>query len=389
MRRRVVVVIVVGSAVLTGCSSASSRTASSQLATTSTSTNTSVTTASTAPVAKDPQVWLCNPGLPSDPCRSSLTTTVVGPDGSRTVQQDSPSADPKIDCFYVYPTVTMQQTVNANLTIDPGEVSVAIAQAARFSQVCRVFAPMYRQESIAGFFSPESAIGAKIAFGDVLSAWRDYLDRYNGGRGVVLIGHSQGSGILRGLIKKYIDPHPSIRARIVSAILLGGDVIVPTGKDVGGDFQHFGACHRASQVGCVIAFSSFDHTPPPNSLFARARKPGDQVLCTNPAALAGGSGSLDTYFPAHRLTVPFSFTVPPLAATRWVRYPDLFTAKCQTVGGASWLQITDIRKSGDNRPKLVEALGPTWGLHIYDGNIALGNLVAIVRSEATAYHPNG
>ena len=70
-------------------------------------------------------------------------------------------------------------------------------------------------------------------------------------------------------------------------------------------------------------------------------------------------------------------------------YPDLFTAQCESSGGKSWLQITDVRRAGDGRPELRDALGPTWGLHIYDMNIALGNLVDIVRSEAAAYTSKG
>jgi hypothetical protein len=163
-------------------------------------------------------------------------------------------------------------------------------------------------------------------------------------------------------------------------------VIVPTGKDVGGDFKYLKACRSASQTGCVIAYSSFDHTPPANSLFGRARKAGQQVLCTNPTALAGGSGPAEPYFPTRRMGSVVSFTTQPGVTTAWVNYPDLFTAKCENEGGASWLQITDIRQPGDNRPALSDALGPTWGLHLYDGNIALGNLVDIVRSEAAAWH---
>jgi len=313
--------------------------------------------------------------------------TAVGPDGTLTVQSNVPAASPKIDCFYVYPTVSQQPTPNANLTIDPAERSVAIAQASRFSQVCRVFAPMYRQLTIAGL-NTRNAAPRKIAFQDVLSAWNDYLDRYNDGRGVVLIGHSQGSFHLRQLISKYIDGNSSVRSRIVSAILLGGNVIVPTGKDVGGDFKHLGACHRASEIGCIIAFSTFDHTPPPDSLFGRARTPGQQVLCTNPAALAGGSGALDPNFPTH-LSGLFGVGNLAGAATPWVSYPNLFSATCENVGGASWLQVNDIRKPGDTRPELHDSLGPTWGLHLYDGNIALGNLTEIVRSEAAAYRASG
>jgi len=32
---------------------------------------------------------------------------------------------------------------------------------------------------------------------------------------------------------------------------------------------------------------------------------------------------------------------------------------------------------------------PTWGLHLLDANIALGNLIALVRSEAAAYVRRG
>ena len=384
MRRRIAPVIVGCLAALAGCSSGSSPAAGSRPATTSKAATTSTT--QSVPATKDTQVWLCKPDQPGDPCLSSLTTTVIRPDGTTTVRQSAPATNPKIDCFYVYPTVSQQTTPNANLTIDPAERSVAIAQASRFSQICRVFAPMYRQITIAGLNSTNATPG-KIAFQDVLSAWNDYLARYNDGRGVVLIGHSQGSFHLRQLISKHIDANASIRARIVSAILLGGNVIVPSGKDVGGDFAHLAACHGASEVGCVIAFSTFDHTPPPNSLFGRARKPGEQVLCTNPAALTGGPGTLEPNFPTH-LSGLFGVGNLAGAATPWVSYPDLFSARCENVGGASWLNVTDIRKPGDIRPELHDSLGPTWGLHLYDGNIALDNLIDIVRSEAAAYHAN-
>jgi hypothetical protein len=374
-------------AALAGCSSGSSHTARSQPAAPSTTVAQSATTTVKAPTTPDPQVWLCKPGKPEDPCLSSLTTTVVAPDGSKTIAKAAAATDPKIDCFYVYPTVSPQPTVNANLKIDDAEIGVATAQAARYSQVCRVFAPMYRQVTLSGLFKGDPNASG-IAFRGVVEAWKDYLARYNNGRGVVLIGHSQGTFILRQLIAKYVDPFAPVRKQVVSAILLGGNVTVPTGKDVGGDFANLPACRKASQIGCVIAFSSFDHTPPPNSLFGRARKAGKQVLCTNPAALAGGSGPLDPYLPTH-LGRPQSATKLPPAATLWNSYPDLFTARCESSGGASWLQINDVRKAGDNRLALADSLGPEWGLHLYDGQIALGNLVDIVRSQAAAYAAKG
>jgi Protein of unknown function (DUF3089) len=51
--------------------------------------------------------------------------------------------------LYVYPTVSGQPTGNSNLVIGPAERSVALYQAARYSENCRVYAPMYRQVTLA------------------------------------------------------------------------------------------------------------------------------------------------------------------------------------------------------------------------------------------------
>jgi len=82
------------------------------------------TTAS--PPAPSNTVWLCRPGLADNPCESDLTTTVVSVDGTSTTEAAAPAKDPPIDCFYVYPTVSSQQTENANLNIDPEEKAVAV-----------------------------------------------------------------------------------------------------------------------------------------------------------------------------------------------------------------------------------------------------------------------
>ena len=52
--------------------------------------------------------WLCRPGQRDDPCTSSLTTTVDPRSGPVRLQRASDAAHPGIDCFYVYPTVSLQ-----------------------------------------------------------------------------------------------------------------------------------------------------------------------------------------------------------------------------------------------------------------------------------------
>ncbi len=342
-------------------------------------------------------VWLCRPGLPQNPCEGDLTATVARANGSQAVQPAAPAKKPTIDCFYVYPTVSAQPTVNANLNIDPELIAVAEYQAARFSQVCRVYAPVYPQLTIAAIGGSSTPEAREIAYAGVLSAWKEYLAKYNRGRGVVFIGHSQGTGMLTRLLSSEIDPHTRLRRRTVSALLLGGNVTVAKGKDVGGDFQHITACRSRTQTRCVVAYSMFGETPPPNALFGRVgtgpraasgQDPANlEVLCVNPSSMKG-TGKLQPYLRTTRFPGPIGAVSgePPSAPTPWVEYPNLYTARCEHTNDTNWLQVTDIGGPNDARTRTRGSLPPTWGLHLGDVNLALGNLVDLVRQQATAYH---
>ena len=367
----------------------------------------SKTPAASATEAPSNTVWLCKPGLADNPCEVDMTTTVISSDGSTTTESPSPAKDPPIDCFYVYPTVSGQTTMNADLTIDPEEKAVATSQASRFSQVCKVYAPMYRQLTLrainavpgAGTPSGDTAASRDMAYADVVSAWQDYLAHYNNGRGVVLIGHSQGTMMLTRLVTAEIDPNPEARKLLVSALLIGGNVLVAKGQDVGGDFQNVPACRSATQTGCVVAYSSFLEPPPADSLFGRTDSgPGAvigrdaanlEVLCANPASLSGGTGALKPHNPTAPLPGALGALVGsiPSASTPWVAYPDLYTGHCESANGANWLQVDATKVSGDPRPVVSQVLGPTWGLHLVDMNIAMGNMVDLVREQASAYKP--
>ncbi|HEY6523077.1 MAG TPA: DUF3089 domain-containing protein [Solirubrobacteraceae bacterium] len=337
-------------------------------------------------------VWLCKPGQSPNPCNVSLATTVFSPTLHKlSVIHPAKAKAPSIDCFYVYPTVSDQKTTLANLHIDPEERSIALYQAARYSQYCRVFAPMYRQVTVPALQSGthETPHQLAVPVSDVRDAFATYLKKYNHGRGFVLIGHSQGSFVLEQLIAKDVDSQPAVRKRLVSAILMGGNVLVKRGKGIGGSFQHIPACRSATQLGCVIAFSTFDQPPPANSLFGRTTVPGDQVLCTNPAALGGGAAKVDPVLPS----APFApgtliaagnallkVTIPK-ASTEWISEPNAYRAQCSSADGANVLQITAL----DGAQTATPSPDPTWGLHLLDANIELGNLVSVMHDEAGAY----
>jgi hypothetical protein len=342
-------------------------------------------------------VWLCRPGLANDPCTFDLSSTRVNANRSTSTTTTVATSSSKFDCFYIYPTASKENQANANLKVQLAEIVATVTEVWRFSQVCQIWAPMYRQRTVssiaAGLGSDPNA--NRIAYDSVLSAWKDYLAHDNHGRPVIFIGHSQGAAMLILLLERQIDSNPTLRKRMVSAILLGGNVTVPIGKSVGGTFKHLPACQSTNQVGCVIAYSSFNQHPPADSLFGRPGQgvslqsdqtatKGLQVLCTNPAALSGGVGSLDPFFAAAELPTP-----GVKVSTTWVEYPDLYTAACESQGGATWLQINDVASAGDPRPAVTPTLGPTWGLHLYDVNIALGNLVQDVAAQEVAYAKQG
>ena len=130
-----------------------------------------------AAAAKDDTVWLCKPGLADNPCKPGLATTQISPtgDGARDQRSRSASSSPKVDCFYVYPTVSDDQSRNSDLSIDPEERSIALYQAARYSQRCRVFAPMYRQITLATLFSGSRSTEEErdLAYDDVVQRLED------------------------------------------------------------------------------------------------------------------------------------------------------------------------------------------------------------------------
>jgi hypothetical protein len=349
-----------------------------------------------APAASAKSVWLCRPGQTPDPCTPGLSTTVYSPTLAVTgVTHPKAVKNAPIDCFYVYPTVSDQKTVNANLHVDPEERSIALYQAARYSQYCRVYAPMYRQITLTSLLSnkPPTAAQRALPLSDVRAAFKTYLAKYNHGRGFVLIGHSQGSFVLRALIAKDVDPKSAVRRKLVSAILLGGDVLVKRGKGIGGDFKHIPACTRGTALSCVIAFSTFDQVPPANSLFGRTTIAGDQVLCTNPAALGGGAGNVDAIFPSQPFDPASTLSAgikllgltQPMPSTVWTEEPRSYSAQCSTAGGASVLEVTALGGAQTAKP----SPDATWGLHLLDANIALGNLISIVKSESAAFVKSG
>jgi hypothetical protein len=360
---------------------------------------TATATTPVSPVDAAGTVWLCRPGLADNPCGGSLSATTVSASGRRTVHADRVPKRLRDDCFYLYPTASTEPTVNSDLTVQSSEIENATAQAARFSKVCNVWAPMYRQVTVSGLALANSTDpGAyTVAYDSVLADWDDFIAHDDDGAPIIFIGHSQGSVMLIKLLQAEVDPNPTLRHQMVAAIIAGGNVTVPDGRTEGATFQNIPICTSDGQRGCVIAYSSFPSAPPPDANFGipgqgislttgQTATTGVHVACVNPADIGGGTADLDTYWPLTPAPPVPSMQPPgPAVTTPWLYYPRQYSATCESAGDATWLQVTKVPRTSDVRPFVGEIAGPTWGYHFQDINLSLGNLVADVHSaEATA-----
>jgi len=352
-------------------------------------------------------LWLCKPGLKDDKCKTDLDATIVKPNGKTSVEKFVAAKDPKIDCFFVYPTVSMDPGYQSDFTPDKMEIDDVHLQFARFGAACRTFAPMYRQTTLTAL--RESSGGPKPAgerppqgiggYTDVVDAWNWYMAHENKGRGVVLVGHSQGAGLVARLVASEIEGKP-VQKQFISAIVLGAAVLVPEGKDVGGTYKSIPLCRKDNQVGCVISYASFRDTNPPPvaSRFGRGRD-GLVAACTNPANLATGAGKPESYFLTHGFlngsggtTQPAWATPEPKISTPFVKVPGLVSTACVKLGEFSYLQMHVNADPKDARTdqlagEIQRATGPdlSWGLHLIDVDHSMGDLVRIVKAQAVAY----
>ncbi|MFF3574632.1 DUF3089 domain-containing protein [Nocardia jiangxiensis] len=379
-------------------------------------------------------VWLCRPGMANNPCnqdrlgspqtpgrtftvgrpqsrtRTDLDSTVLARDGSTTVEQLPAPDRPPVDCFYVYPTVDpVANPLNQNGHQPPKptdiEINTTVAQVGRLISGCRMFVPNYRQLPMRQVFGGK---GGTLDFSrgarDVEQAWDQYwahdnIDPITGRhRGVLLLGHSQGSYDLQTLIQQRIEGNQQMRSHLISAMLLGANVILPIGQDRGGNdteatFRNLPVCTRSGAsaplpTGCVVAFSTYRQSPgkllPTSARFGRTDRT-HQVACVNPAALLEGS-------PAGS-TTPVTAEMPTMSVTQhrtgrpfgtgFVRYPGALTAECtggmDADGTAHWLQI------GGEVELARPTTGSGLGLHMDDWQFAQDELDALAAAQSKAW----
>lgn len=338
------------------------------------------------------QNWLCRPDVEGEAniCNRDLSITTVFADGSTQVEEVPAvtATDEPIDCFYVYPTVSGDTTDNADLQAG-AEIGVTFSQAARYRGVCSIYAPLYRQVTVAalfaGKFDDPDAFG--IAYGDVLDAFKQFVAN-SSGRGFILIGHSQGTSHLIRLIQEEIEADPYLASRMIAAHLMGISVALPNDAEIGATFASTPPCTFDDDISCFVNYVSFRETAPPipgQALFGVTASDETRAACTHPVDLGAGRLALDSIFSFSQLP---PYTDPALnrtITTPFVKVPGLFEGECIEEDGKGYLAITINGDPSDPRVDDVNDFLPGWGLHLIDSPLPQGDMLRLAQKQADAW----
>lgn len=349
-----------------------------------------------SPRYADPNAWLCLPGRANDACAANLDSTELRADGTRVIVAEPPPASaPAVDCFYVYPTLDNSPEPGNHIDFTHIEhlVGAVQAQVGHFRDVCTIYAPLYRQVTIGTYMQPEATQEKfmAVAAADIVDAFRHYMSRYNRGRKVVLIGHSQGADMITRLLKQYFDGDNggALRAQLLLAMPIGGHLEVPRGQLVGGTFAHIAVCSRANETGCVVGYRSVVAGVSGPTLDQVA--PGHVSVCVNPTALDG---------PPHPTSRTYLLLTDRLRAhvvkgdeitTQFILLRDYYKAECvETQPGIMPLAMSVAVAASDPRPNPIafdaRIFRGVMGLHLVDLQLVQGDLIDLIAHRIAALH---
>jgi hypothetical protein len=315
------------------------------------------------------KMWMCKPGLSRNYCLEDIAdATEALPDGTFKPFMDTLRDDHPFDCIFWYPTVNRTEDPTSLDFSDPEPMLGSIRnQAARFSRVCNVYAPFYRQVSLNN--GGDSALGYK----DVVDSFKQYIANWNKGRYFVIFGHSQGTGHATHLITDEVNNRPELRERMISALLIGGGITDST-------FSNIPVCTKPDQFGCVVGYRTYGQPTPPTGTAIPAN-----LACVNPAALGGGSALLKGSFFSSKGST-YAPALGPDFTAHWGLFRDFFTSECKTApGGGKYLEINYTGMSGDMRKHFLDITREYgFGLHVFDYAFLMDNLLDLVHSQEEA-----
>jgi len=266
-----------------------------------------------------------------------------------------------------------------------------------FNEVCRIFAPRYRQMAAAGFLQENglehynSKQALDVAYSDVKAAFEHFLHNYHQGEPIVLVGHSQGSILAGRLLVEYFDQNNKLYKYLVAGYLPGWTFF----ED---DFvNQVQICKDPAQVGCVLSWRTFARGGNVKAfLHVSPKSLESKPICVNPLSWKADSdlvtheynlGGLDVM---HYLTMwryLIGFKSPKERVRPPMLIPNISDAQC--VDGH--LTVTPPKHYGYGWglwpfPAWTFASFPGQNLHTYDFNFFFGNIRENVKRRVQAWY---
>ncbi len=175
-----------------------------------------------------------------------------------------------------------------------------------------------------------------------------------------------------------------MRARLLVALVIGGDVEVPRGRLAGASFENIPLCTRLDETGCVVAYRSHEDGVPVSPGRA-APKPGQETACVNPVdpAARGPRVFSGAYFPLNAALHKQLRGVEGVD-TPFVALHDFYVGRCADgPDGYRYLAISFAGAPGDVRTSPLDfdamPLKRSLGLHVVDFQIPQEDLIELVR----------
>ena len=133
------------------------------------------------------------------------------------------------DVFYVYPTLNLdEEDLRWNVPIDDIEQNKKVLEKAVLMQASalaisgKVYTPFYRQAHIRSYkmFNKGGKEALELAYQDVKKSFEVYLKKYNKGRPIFILSHSQGSSHTSRLLADFFDGK-ELQKQLVAAYIPG------------------------------------------------------------------------------------------------------------------------------------------------------------------------
>lgn len=188
------------------------------------------------------------------------------------------SIDKDVDVFYAYPTIYFD-SIPQNMDINDAQNCQDVydkmnSQMGLYSPYANIYTPFYRQMYRDGFNdlpADEASALLNTAYEDISNAFKYYMDNLNNGRPFILVGHSQGAGILIDLLRKEFD-NDYYKDKMIAAYTTGVSIMPQDTID----YSWMKIAKSASDLGVVIIYNTLDYQHDQSSSFQAG------TLCVNP-----------------------------------------------------------------------------------------------------------